>query len=170
MATLRFRSTIRLLKVNPYLLVSAARAAKLKSGWRRPMPVLVRINGKPEVPWRINLMPIGDGSFYLYLHGDVRKASRTKVGDHVTAEVRFDADYRGGPMHSMPSWFRTALAANPKARQGWKKLIPSRRKEILRYFARLKSTDARVRNMQRALQVLSGGAERFMGRSWTAGR
>src|SRR5579863_6570685 len=158
MIILRFRSEIQINGINPYVLVSAKRAALLLKGWRKPLPVGVRVNGQPEKQWRINLMPIGDGSFYLYLHGDVRKASGTKVGDHVTAEVRFDADYRGGPMHSMPSWFRTALAANPKARQGWKKLIPSRRKEILRYFARLKSTDARVRNMQRALQVLSGGA------------
>jgi hypothetical protein len=63
MARLRFRSLIEINKINPYVLVSAARAGRLKRGWRRPMPVAIRINGKPEVPWRINLMPIGDGSF-----------------------------------------------------------------------------------------------------------
>jgi hypothetical protein len=151
---------------NPYVLVSAARATKLKRGWRKPMPVLVRINGKPEVPWRINMMPIGDGSFYLYLHGNVRKASGSNVGDRVNAEVRFDAAYRGGPMHAMPRWFRTALDADPKAKRGWEELIPSRKKEILRYFSWLKSTEARDRNVRRALHVLSGGTGRFMARSW----
>ena len=40
------------------------------------------------------------------------------------------------------------------------------KKEILRYFSQLKSKEARTRNLQRALQVLSGGDGRFMGRSW----
>ena len=166
MATLRFRPVIKNHDGNPYVLVSAARATALKKGWRKPLPVLVRINGKPEGFWRINMMPIGDGSFYLYLHGDVRKASGTKVGDRVEAEVRFDAAYRGGPMHPMPSWFHVALKKNPKAKTGWEALIPSRKKEILRYFSWLKSPEARLRNVQRALHVLAGGKGRFMARSW----
>lgn len=170
MATLRFTSVINVYNGNPYLLVSAARAAALRSGWRKPLPVLVRINGKPKTPWRINMMPIGDGSFYLYLHGDVRKASGTKVGDRVNAEVRFDAAYHGGPLHPMPSWFRAALRKNPLAKHAWEALIPSRKKEILRYFSWLKSPEARARNVLRAMHVLSGGKGRFMARSWDGGR
>ncbi len=64
--------------INPYVLVSAVRARKIKPQWRRPLPVLVRINGHPKkTPWRINMMPVGDGSFYLYLHESVRHASET---------------------------------------------------------------------------------------------
>jgi Bacteriocin-protection, YdeI or OmpD-Associated/Domain of unknown function (DUF1905) len=166
MTTLRFRSVIKIHDGNPYVLVSAARATALRKGWRKPLPVLVRIDGKPEGFWRINMMPIGDGSFYLYLHGDVRKASGTKVGDRVEAEVRFDPTYRGGPIHPMPSWFHIALRKNPKAKAGWEALIPSRKKEILRYFSWLKSPEARLRNVQRALHVLAGGKGRFMARSW----
>jgi uncharacterized protein YdeI (YjbR/CyaY-like superfamily) len=69
-------------------------------------------------------------------------------------------------MHPMPSWFRAALAKNQKARKAWVALIPSRKKEILRYVSRLKSLEARFRNLARALQVLSGKGGRFMGRSW----
>ncbi len=54
-------------------------------------------------------MPVGDGSFYLYLHGDVRKASDTVVGDRVPVEIDFDPSYRNGPQHPMPAWFRQAL-------------------------------------------------------------
>lgn len=169
MATLRFRATIKVRNGNPYLPVSAAQAQTLKHDWRRPMPVLVRINGQPAVPWRINLMPAGNGSFFLYLHGDVRKASGTKVGDRVRAEVRFDVAYRGGPRHPLPAWFRTALDVHPKAREGWEKLIPSRKKEILRYFSWLKSPEARARNVLRAVHVLAGGTGRFLGRSWNDG-
>jgi hypothetical protein len=170
MATLRFMALMKMHGVNPYVLVHAIRASKLKRGWRRPMPVLVRINGKPENPWRINLMPVGDGSFRLYLHGEVRKASDSRVGDRVRAEVRFDTDYKSGPSHPVPEWFRTALGKNPSAKENWDTLIPSRRKEILRYFSQLKSSEACKRNLTRALHVLSGKPGRFMARSWSAGR
>lgn len=166
MCRLRFRAVIGIEGINPYVLVSARRAARLYPGWRRPMPVRVCIDGQPEKPWRINLMPVGDGSFYLYLHGDVRKASGSKVGDAVTVEVEFDEEYRGGPAHPMPPWFRQALEQNGPAKQAWSELIPSRKKEILRYFAGLKSAEAQARNLQRAIHVLAGGKARFMGRSW----
>lgn len=166
MTILRFRSEIAINGINPYVLVSAKRAARLRKGWRKPLPVRVRINGLPEKPWRINLMPVGDGSFYLYLHGDVRKVSSAKIGDKVSVELEFDDKYRGGPAHPMSPTFRTALNTNQGAMQAWRALIPSRQKEILRYFSHLKSSEARARNLQRVIHVLSGGKARFMGRSW----
>jgi hypothetical protein len=169
MTTSSFTAVIKIKGVNPFLLVSASRANTIKPGWRKPLPVLVRINGKPAKAWRINMMPVGDGSFYLYLHGDVRKASGTAVGDRVRAEVKFDPSYRNGPEHPMPSWFRQGLAGNPQAMKNWKALTPSRKKEILRYFARLNSPEARARNLARALQTLSGETGRFMGRGWKNG-
>ncbi len=169
MAVLTFRSAIKIREGNPYIPVSAARARAIKPDWRRPLPVLVRLNGKPAEAWRINMMPAGDGSFYLYLHGDVRKASHTKVGDRVLAEVAFDAKYTNGPMHPMPPWFEAALGNHPKAMANWDALIPSRKKEILRYFSWLKSEAARARNLERALHVLSGRKGRFMARAWTRG-
>jgi hypothetical protein len=81
--TLRFQSRIEINKINPYVLVRADQASQLKRNWRRPMPVCVRVNGKPDTAWRINLMPVGDGNFFLYLHEHVRKASYTGVGDMV---------------------------------------------------------------------------------------
>src|SRR6185312_6064797 len=99
MRQLRFRATIEMIGINPFVRVSAARAARLRKNWRKPLPVLVRVNGKPEKPWHINIMPVGDGSFYLYLHGAVRKASRTKAGDTVAVELQFDKDYKNGPLH-----------------------------------------------------------------------
>ena len=168
--SLRFSSVIKIIGVNPYVLVSAVRAKKLKPGWRKPLPVLLRINGKPEKPWRINMMPKGNGSFYLYLHGEVRKASKTKVGDKVEVEVSFDEEYRIGPMHPMPEWFESALMKNPKAKQAWQQLTPSRQKEILRYFANLKSQEAQKKNLVRAMNVLSGEKDRFMARTWRNGQ
>jgi hypothetical protein len=167
MPPLRFVALIRIFNGNPFVHVSAARAKAIKPDWRKPLPVRVRINGHPRpAPWRINMMPIGGGDFYLYLHGDVRRASDTKVGDKVRVEVQFDASYRNGPMHPLPSWFHGPLTKNARAKKAWSALIPSRKKEILRYLARLKSPEARARNVARALHVLSGKKGRFMARSW----
>jgi hypothetical protein len=164
-----FTAVIKIRGVNPFILVSASRANAIKAGWRKPLPVLVRVNGKPANPWRINMMPVGNGSFYLYLHGDVRKASSTAVGDRVRVEIDFDASYRSGPQHSMPRWFKRALAGNPQTMKSWTALIPGRKKEILRYFSGLNSPDARARNLAKALHVLSGETGRFMGRAWKNG-
>jgi hypothetical protein len=170
MPVLTFTSVMKIINGNPYIHISAARARALKPGWRKPLPVLVRINGRPAMPWRINMMPMGTGSFYLYLHGSVRQASGTKVGDRVEVEARFDEDYKNGPMHPMPAWFRAGLAADPAAKRNWGALPPSRKKEVLRYLSRLKSVEARQRNLEKALRVLSGEKARFMARAWEHGK
>jgi hypothetical protein len=167
--TLRFSAVIEIRGINPFILISAARASSLKPGWRRPLPVLIRINGRPEGAARINLMPAGDGSFYLYLKDDIRKASGAAVGDRVRVEIDFDASYKSGPQHPMPRGLKQALMENPEAWKNWKALTPSRKKEILRYFSRLNSPEARVRNLAKALHVLSGEPGRFMARSWKNG-
>jgi hypothetical protein len=167
--TTRFSSVINIRGVNPFIHVSASRANSVKAGWRKPIPILLRIDGKPTKAWRINMMPVGNGSFYLYLHGDIRKASGAEVGDRVCVEIDFDASYKNGPQHPMPGWFKRVLAENPQAMKNWIALIPSRKKEILRYFSRLNSPDARARNLAKALHVLSGETGRFMARAWKNG-
>jgi hypothetical protein len=153
---LAFRATIRIRGINPYVAVSPARAGRIKPGWRKPLPVLVRVNSKPaKAPWKINMMPAGDGSFYLYLHGDVRRASGTRVGDVVTVEVEFDPEYRGGPLTPMPAALRSALGANQTAMAAWRAFTPSRQKEIVRYLVSLKSADARERNIARVMRMLT---------------
>ena len=101
-----FTATIKIRNVNPYILVDAPRAAAIKEGWRKPLPVRLRISGLPRKAWRVNMMPVGDGSFYLYLHGTIREASGTAVGDRVEVEVAFDSRYRGGN----PPFYRLRIA------------------------------------------------------------
>lgn len=164
--TLRFRAKIKIRGINPFVPVSAPQAARLSPGWRKPMPVRVQINGEPTPPWRINMMPAGDGSFYLYLHGDVRKAAGKDVGDAVIVSVAFDDRYKSGPIDTMPACFSEALRKNSDARRGWNALPPSRQKEILRYMASLKTSQAVQRNVTKALHVLAGGKARFLARNW----
>lgn len=169
MKTLKFQAIIKIRGINPFIAVSAVKATSLKPGWRKPLPVLLRINGKPAMPSRTNLMPAGDGSFYLYLNGVIRTAAGVSVGDRVRVEIAFDSSYRSGPLHSMPVWFRETLKEHPEAEANWVALSPSRKKEILRYFAGLKSPESRARNLAKSIQVLSGANGRFMGRLWMTG-
>lgn len=165
MAGIRFTQRIEIRGINPYLLVSAKLAQQLRPGWRKPLPVRVTIDGQPRSPARINLMPVGDGSFYLYLNGPLREASGTGVGDRVTAQVSFDARYRGGPTHSMPRTLELELRARPKLARAWDELTPSRRKEILRYLGGLRTEAARERNVAKLLAALSRPGQEYLGRA-----
>ena len=170
MKSVRFRGMVRIRGINPYILVRAVQAAALKPGWRKPLPVLLRINGKPPDACRTNLMPDGKGSFYLYLNGPVRAAAGVSVRDTVRVELEFDRSYRNGPLHPMPRRLKEALRQNSVAERNWNALPPSRKKEVLRYFAGLQSDDTRARNVVRAIRVLSGETGRFMARTWSNGR
>ncbi len=163
---MKFTGKIQLRGINPYILVSAARASRIKADWKRAMPVLIRINGQPDLAWHINMMPVGNGSFYLYLDASIRGASGTAVGDTVEVGIDFDDSYQRGPQHDMLPGFATQLAEQPAARAKWDSLTPSLQKEVLRYLAGLKSDEARERNIQRAMRVLGGAKERFMARDW----
>ena len=72
-------------------------------------------------------------------------------------------------MATFPSGDSTRLAASPVATKNWTKLSPNRKKEVLRYFAALKSDQAKKRNLIQALRVLEGENDRFMGRDWSMG-
>jgi hypothetical protein len=167
---LEFKADVQITGVNPYVLVDAQLAQALKPGWRKPMPVLVKINGTPDTPWRTNAMPTGSGAFFLYLHGGMRKSSGVKVDDTVSIELSFDDSYRHGPLHDSPEWFEEALESNAAAMTNWRDLTPSRQKEILRYFAGLKSNQAKKRNLIQVMRVLEGESVRFMGRDWLNGK
>ena len=66
---MKFTAQIELRGINPYVMVSEARAQQIRPDWKRPIPVMVQVNGQPEPPARVNMMPTGDGSFLLYLNG-----------------------------------------------------------------------------------------------------
>lgn len=131
---MRFKAVMEIYNGNPYILMSAKRANALKKGWKKPMPVIVKINGKPKEGWKINMMPRGDGSFYLYLHGYVREASKTGVGDKVDVDVVFDEDYRSGPIHEMPVWFREAPMGTLRQEGHGKSLYRAARKRFCATF------------------------------------
>jgi hypothetical protein len=162
-------SRILIVDINPYVVVSDDRVTMLRPGWRKPLPVLVRINDGPSTPWRTNLTPTGDGTFRLYLHGAMRASTNVGVGDEVCIELSVDDAYYSNPVHPMPPWFQAALDADSEVNANWWRLSPSKRKEVVRYLGGLKSQEAQERNLQRALSVLRGEPGRFLGRDWVDG-
>ncbi len=107
---------MELFGINPYVLVSAARA---RADQDRIGGVRFRcscaINGEPAARSRgaSNMMPAGDGvTLFVSATGVVRCAYRkrwlaTECGDR---RSKFDTAYRGGPATACrPSWFRTPL-------------------------------------------------------------
>ena len=164
------KAVIELVGVNPYVRIGADQAERLEPGRRGPMPVVVRVGRAQDVLWRTNMMPVGEGAFNLYLHGEMRKASQTAVGDTVELEVWFDEEYVNGPQHPVPAWFKAALDGDSAARANWERLPPSRQKELLRYFDRLKSAEAIERNRASVMHVLRGNRGHYMGRDWVDGK
>src|SRR6516225_2033583 len=112
---LRFCEVIKIRGINSYIHVNAKIARRLRKTGAKPLPVSVRINGQSKKPWHINMMPVGDGSFYFYLQNTARKTFCTKVGERVAVELSLDDAYQGGPAHPLPEWFRTALGKAKKA-------------------------------------------------------
>lgn len=161
------RRRILLVGVNPYVRLAARTVARIAPGRRGPIPVRVRVNGLPGPPHRVNLMPARSEGFRLYLNGQVRTASGSGVGDLVRVWVAYDAEYRRGPTHPFPAALRRGLRRSPTAARTWASLAPSRKKEVLRYFAQLKGPTSRRRNVALAVRVLGGSPERFLGRTWS---
>ncbi len=96
----------------------------------------------------------------MYLNTPMRKTAGKDVGDVAKFEIDYDAAPR---IIKMPEQLRIALDKNPKAKTTFEALSPSRRHEIIRYIANLKSKAAIEKNVVRAIDFLQG-EERFVGR------
>jgi len=162
-----FFAKIGLINGNPYVIPpKRVRRAifKLAKKDKGPIPVRGTINGAPFQQTLVRYL----GEWRLYTNLIMLKAAGDLwIGDMARFKLTFDTKPRSYPM--LP-WFRAALAKNPTAKKNWQRLIPSRQKEILRYLSWLKSPEARSRNVQRAIKVLSGSQQRFMARSWSRGQ
>ena len=127
-----FRARMKIRDGNPYVYVSRSprASAQSRAGASRCPSSCGSMDSRRSKPWRINLMPIGHGAFYLYLHGDVRRASKTKVGDRVDVggRVRLGVSQRPDAPDArlVP---RAAREERARRRKAWDALIPSRKKK-----------------------------------------
>jgi len=112
-----------------------------------PLPVRGNLNGAKFQTTAVKF----HGKWRLYLNTDMRTRSGLDNGDRAEVELAFDPD---PPQDMMPEKLAKALAQNTKAKIAFEKLIPSRRKDIIRYLNALKTQESLDRNVKKVMKQL----------------
>jgi hypothetical protein len=153
-----FKAKIEIIGVNPYVLLPqrVLKAIFKAAGKDRgKIPVKIKIDGHAFSQTLIKY----SGHWRLYLNTPMRRAAAKDVGDRAQFAVAYDPIPRTVPM---PEKLQEAINQNHKAKRAFECLSPSRQKEIVRYIANLKSEEAVEKNINRAINFLSG-SESFAG-------
>jgi len=147
-----FSAKISKIGINPHVGVLETvlgslftQAGKIKG----PIPVRGTLNGKK---FRQTLVKY-QGAWRLYINGGMRQAAGVDVGDEAHVLLEFDPAPRIEQMH--PKLVH-ALARNKAAKTAFENLVPSRRKEILRYLNTMKTESSLERNVEKIIQYLLG--------------
>ena len=147
-----FSGVIKIIGVNPYLKLpqKILKAIFKQAGKDKgPIPVKGKLNGKPFIQTLVRYQ----GEWRLYLNTPMRKAAGIDVGDKAIVEIAFDPKPRIEPM---PAKFKLALSKDKIAKAAYEKLIPSRKKEILRYLNSMKTEASLEKNIGKFLLHLHG--------------
>jgi hypothetical protein len=146
----RFRATIRKHGLNPYVdappAVSRALAAYAHAG---RIGFEGRLN-RTEV--RGNLVPAGRGRHRLYVNGGMRSAAGVGVGDTVSFELRATSPGTVRP----PADVAAVLRRVKGARAAFDALVPSHRRELLRYIDDARTPDTRRRRIDNTILHVVG--------------
>jgi hypothetical protein len=113
------------------------------------IPVKGQIKGHP---FEQTLVPVKNRPYRLYVNGSMLKGSGTCLGDSVTFSIEQTAAKRKDSL--MPPDLKRKLVEE-NLMPTFSKLIPSRQKEILRYLNYLKTPEAKARNIDKILNLLS---------------
>jgi hypothetical protein len=155
----KFSAHIDIIGINPFVpLPEKVLALICRQAGREKGPIRVRgtIN---KAPYRQTLVRY-KGVWRLYINGVMLKNSPKRVGEKIVVEIEFDPEERKTEPHPR---LMKALQQNPGAKVAWDKLTPSRRWEITRNIASLKTEESISRNIERAILHLTGKG-RFVGR------
>ena len=155
----KFKAKIEIIGINPHVLLpeKVLHAVFKQAGKDKgKIPVKMKIDGHEFIQTLIKY----SGHWRLYLNTPMRKAAKKDVGDIAKFEIAYDPGARIIATHPK---FQKELEKNIQAKKVFDSLSPSRRHEIVRYIAHLKSEEAIERNIIRAINFLSG-KERFVGR------
>ncbi|MEO7174874.1 MAG: YdeI/OmpD-associated family protein [Saprospiraceae bacterium] len=156
----RFTATIKIIGINPFVVVPESILKSIIEKAERdkgPIPVQIKLYGLRFV----QTLVLYGGDWRLYINTPMLKAARKRVGDEITLSVIFDPIERPNTIHPK---LEAAIAANAIAKVKFEELAPSQQKEIIRYINHLKTEDSIARNIQRAIQFLTGEREVFIGR------
>jgi hypothetical protein len=155
----KFKAEIKIIGINPFVFVpknilqEIFRQAGKDKGH---IPVKGLINKKS---YKQTLLKYS-GDWRLYINTTMLKNSPKRIGELIDITITFDPESRE---IKSPEIFLKALHKNKKAKTIFENLPASRKKEIVRYLANLKSEEALERNVKKSISFLLG-KERFVGR------
>jgi len=157
---MKFTAEINIIGVNPYVHVPDKILENIfrKSGKSKgAIPIKGTVNG---VPYKQTLIRYS-GDWRLYINTTMLPHSPRRIGEIIKVSVDFDPMPRVITPHIS---FKKALDKNREAKMVFDGLPASRRLEIVRYLANLKTEKALEKNILRAIHFLLG-KERFVGRA-----
>lgn len=155
----KFRAEIETIGVNPFVFVPKdilLKIFKLAGKDTGHIPINGTINDKPYKQTLVKY----SGEWRLYINTSMLKNSPKRIGETIEITVSFDPENRE---IKPPYNFVKALAENGEAKTVFDALPSSRKLEIVRYLARLKTEEILEKNIKRAIGFLLG-KERFIGR------
>jgi Bacteriocin-protection, YdeI or OmpD-Associated/Domain of unknown function (DUF1905) len=112
------------------------------------IPVVATVN---HCAARTTLVPAGAGRYRLQINSALRKAGGADVGNVIGVALQLDTAPRDIPV---PAELTSALKRHPKARQEFARLPPGHRRQLLLYYLRAKSPQARAHVTERFLDHL----------------
>lgn len=156
----KFEAPLKIIGINPY--VSLPREVLenifVQAGREKGfIPVTGSINRKK---FKQTLVKYA-GRWRLYINTSMLKGSPKRIGETISISIRYDSSDR---TVETPATLAQALNGNPAAKAVFEKLPPSRKKEISRYIANLKTPESMSRNIEKAIAFLTGKG-RFVGRA-----
>lgn len=154
-----FEARLEIIGINPFVFIPEEILQQLfqQSGKTKgPIRVKGAVNGKEYQQTLVRYK----GEWRLYINMQMLTNSPKRIGETITITIVFDPEERTISMH--PKLTR-ALTENPVAKEAFEALIPSRRLEIVRYIAHLKTEESIDRNVQKAIIHLEGKGK-FVGR------
>ena len=114
----------------------------------------IPIKGKIKThSFQQTLVPVKNAEYRLYVNGPMLKGSEAKLADKVRFIIEQDLTPRTVYSYPIPKGFKKKLDENGLFLE-FKKLIPSRQKEILRYLNYLKTEEALKRNIDKVINQL----------------
>lgn len=144
----RFEAKIYKVGINPCVKVPRTITAKM-----------LAVRGYIRVKGTINrftfyqtLMPVKSEGYRLFVNAPMLKGGKTETGKKAAFVIEQDATARAAKV-KMNKLFAKTLKEH-KLLSAFKKLVPSRQKEILKYLNNLKSEESLKRNVDRVIRGL----------------
>jgi hypothetical protein len=156
---LSFKAKIEIIGINPFVFVPENILDKIfkQSGRNKGnIPVCGKINGKNFTQTLLRYK----GEWRLYINTVMLPESPKRIDEIITVTIQFDPKERTITPH--PKLVK-AFKANRIAKKIFDNLIPSRKKEIVRYISSLKTDKSIEANIEKAISHLLGKGN-FVGR------